>query len=157
MYKEEADKCSFRCPKCGGSQSNPTRRQAFILGLSNRPYFYCHRRGCQYGEKNSFTDFLKEMDFSLYQQFLRELREETFTSFTKHETKIVEISTVTNYSEESYDKYLKPISSLSIEHPAKKYMRQRCIPDRYYSGLYYFAGDAFGNLTYGSIVLIQAD
>ena len=148
--KIDGGNASFVCPICGGSQSNPNRRQAFILGLTTEhPSFYCHRRQCQLQPNNSFANLLKRLDSSLYHQFIAEKQRERldvfgFSQGEKEKPKTIAITSVDKRGVGIFDRYLDSCDKLPQSHEAVKYLTQRKIDIQHWSGLYYFTGDVYG-------------
>jgi hypothetical protein len=141
--KDEGTRFAFRCPFCGGSKDKPNHRQAFILNLGDKPYFYCHKCGHVCEPNNGFSSFLKELNYSIYQQYLTDLRKEFISTSFREEIKTITISTREHIPETVFTKFLTNIALLDENHPAVVYLNSRKIPKSHFKNLYYFAGNPF--------------
>lgn len=143
--KDEGDKFSFRCPFCGGSSEHQNRRQAYILNIFDKPFFYCHKCGHVCEPNNSFAMFLKEMDYSLYQQYFNELKKEMMVNFSKGERseKVVEFTQTETHVKTTFDDWLTPLSLLDKKHVANEYASLRRITENHLNETYYFFGNPF--------------
>lgn len=137
--KRNEDNYNFRCPYCGDSQRYKNKARGYIYKYKNDHNFKCHN--C--GESKSFTNFLKDFDTTLYDQYVMERYRNGLTGrgsntknpqfnfqepiFTKEEKK----------AEVLIDINLPTISELDIDHPARKYIESRKIPKEYHTKLYY--------------------
>ena len=59
---------AFRCPYCGDSQKNKNKTRGYIYRSKNDHNFKCHNCGVS----RSFTNFLKDQDVSLYDEYVME-------------------------------------------------------------------------------------
>lgn len=141
--KDEGTRFAFRCPFCGGSRDKPNHRQAFILNLNDKPFFYCHKCGHVCEPNNSFSSFLKEINYSIYQQYLTDLRREYIQTSFKEEPKTITIKNVEHIPETVFSQWLTNIALLDENHPIVVYLNQRKIPRSHFKNLYYFAGNPF--------------
>ena len=130
----------FRCPICGDSESNKYKTRGHFYEHSGRINMKCFN--CGYS--SSLSKFIKTINPVLYSEYriesLRELGEEN-----KPEEKFV--SAIEKFSSRRIDNFepfkeLRKISQLKPEHPAKKYIVDRCIPASthfriYFSHTYY--------------------
>ena len=66
---------NFRCPYCGDSQRTKSKTRGYIYQLKNDHNFKCHN--C--GTSRTFTNFLKDMDTVLYDQYVMERYKEGTT------------------------------------------------------------------------------
>ena len=57
---------TFRCPYCGDSQKNKNKTRGYIYSFKNDHNFKCHNCGAS----RSFTNFLKDQDTMLYDQYV---------------------------------------------------------------------------------------
>jgi hypothetical protein len=118
-----------RCPICHDSD-NPKKKRFFFYVRENQLKVYCHNCGYY----SSFKNFLKKIDESLYHEFLLETLKETGKSpdYSSFKTEIPFFDDT-----EAYQKLLKlkNISSLPLDHPARKYIVSRKIPDYWHSVL----------------------
>lgn len=117
-----------RCPICGDSKSN--KRKA-------RGYFYSHEGELFYKCWNCdasmhFSGFLKWFDSNTYHHYaLEKFKKEVYVpkappTIKKEKTYVPDI-----FAD------LKKISELDDEHPAKKYVLSRLIPQKFWNKLFY--------------------
>jgi transcription elongation factor Elf1 len=122
---------NFRCPYCGDSQRTKSKARGYIYQLKNDHNFKCHN--C--GTSRTFTNFLKDLDTVLYDQYVMERYKEGTTG-KRSQTKTPEFNfEKPNFSKKSYD--LPTIAELNKEHFARKYLEDRKIPNNYLRELYF--------------------
>ena len=73
--KVKADLYNFRCPICGDSQKNKNKSRGYFYVVKNNTNFKCHNCGVS----RSLTYFLKDIDESLYKEYLLERYKEGLT------------------------------------------------------------------------------
>tara|TARA_R100000027_G_scaffold16704_1_gene12088 strand:+ start:2109 stop:3131 length:1023 start_codon:yes stop_codon:yes gene_type:complete len=66
---------NFRCPYCGDSKKNKTKKRGYFYRRKTDTNFKCHN--C--GTSKSLTNFLKDIDKQLYDQYLLERYKEGLT------------------------------------------------------------------------------
>lgn len=66
---------NFRCPYCGDSAKNKNKKRGYLYQRKNDFNFKCHNCGAS----KSFTYFLKDLDKTLYDQYLLERYREGLT------------------------------------------------------------------------------
>ena len=124
---------NFRCPYCGDSKKNRNRARGFLFRKKADMVYKCHN--CGVGR--TFTNFLKDQDINLHDQYVMERFKNgltgkgTTTASPKFEFEKPVFNKEFNF------KSLEKISELNNSHPAKKYLANRRIPEKYYSVLYY--------------------
>ena len=59
---------NFRCPLCGDSQKNKNKARGYLYRIKNNTNFKCHNCGINI----SFNNFLKDLDPSLYKEYVFE-------------------------------------------------------------------------------------
>ena len=122
---------NFRCPYCGDSQKYKNKARGYIYQSKNDHNYKC--QNC--GASRSFTNFLKDMDAVLYDQYVMERYKEGTTG-KMSQTKNPEFNfEKPNFSKKTFD--LPTISKLNKEHFARKYLEDRKIPNNYLSELYF--------------------
>ena len=123
---------NFRCPYCGDSQRNKNKARGYIYQLKNDHNFKCHNCGIS----KSFTNFLKDLDTTLYDQYVMERYKNGITGKNSN-TPNPEFS----FEKPTFKKVerlnLPTIEELNNEHPAKVYLKNRKIPDKFLKQLYY--------------------
>ena len=122
---------NFRCPYCGDSQKNKNRARGYLYKHKSDHNFKCHNCGVT----RSFTYFLKDIDETLYKEYLLERYKEGLTGkgtvAPEPEFKFEK----PNFSKPLFD--LPSIKKLNTTHPARQYLSNRKIPEEYFSKLYY--------------------
>jgi len=130
---------NFRCPYCGDSKKNKNKTRGYIYQLKNDHNYKCHNCGMS----KSFTNFLKDLDQSLYDQYIMERYKQGITgknSNTPDPTFDFQKPVFsTNVEKENIVKKLDlpTIFELNNEHPAKVYLQNRKIPEKFLKQLYY--------------------
>jgi hypothetical protein len=120
---------NFRCPHCGDSQKNKTKARAYLYRVKNDMFFKCHN--CGMGQ--NLANFIKFIDPKLHSEYTLERYKGSApaTPEPKFDFKPPVFKEV-NIIEE-----LPTIAELPNEHPAKKYIIKRKIPDKFFDILYY--------------------
>lgn len=147
LLKYSGNVCQFRCPFCGDSRSKPFKRSAYIINiLRDSPYFYCHRCRHEIKHGNSFQNFLKEMDYSLWSEYISESKNYNLNTFFKNkENKEINIITIQRHDRRNtlYEKYLKPVSLLNEDNIIVKYLMERQIHRDHWDELFFFIGNPY--------------
>lgn len=130
--KKKDDLYNFRCPYCGDSAKNKNRARGFFYRKNTHMVFKCHN--CGVGR--TLANFLKDLDASLHDEYVMETFRAGFTgkSTSVPEPKF-EFAAPVFVKNELSD--LKRISELNNSHPAKEYLINRKIPEKYFSKFYY--------------------
>lgn len=115
---------NFSCPICGDSKKNASKARGYIYTVKNGLSFKCHNCDASMG----FSYFLKTVAPALHKEY----RLEVFSDIRPIEKEIVE-----KVADNKLELNLPTISSLPEDHIAKKYIRDRIIPEFAYSLLYY--------------------
>jgi hypothetical protein len=124
--KKKESLYNFRCPYCGDSKKRQDKARGYIFKIKNDLVFKCHN--CGIGR--TFTNFLKDQNSILYDQYLLERYKEGLTgkgtqtpnpSFNFQEPKFS--------SRRKNTENLEKISQLNITHPAREYLESRKIKD----------------------------
>jgi len=122
---------NFRCPYCGDSQKHKNKARGYLYKVKNDYNFKCHN--C--GSSRTFTNFLKDFDSTLHDQYVMERYKNGLTG-KKSNTPEPEFK----FEKPSFKKKslnLPTISELNIEHPARAYLEKRQIPEKFLRELYY--------------------
>lgn len=133
-FKRVKDSYNFRCPLCGDSKISSNKARGWILNRTGKSRYYCHNCGAS----KSFPSFLKEINTSLYYDYVKERflekhpekKESDIDAFVQKMVKPI-------FTKDSPLKKLKKISHLDPSHPAKQYIMDRLIPSNYHYKLYY--------------------
>ena len=120
----------FRCPICGDSQKNTNKARGFIYEKQNKYFYRCHN--CEFG--TSFGRFLEKVNPNMHKEYVTEqFRERQDKSVPFKQKPQEKFEPEHNGILEGLDK----ISSLEKDHPARKYLTDRLIPEKTFSKLYF--------------------
>ena len=122
---------TFRCPYCGDSQKNKNKTRGYIYQVKTNYNFKCHNCGVS----KSFTNFLKDQDVVLYDQYVMERYKNNMTGLRSNTPNPIVKSSKPKFTKKDFD--LQRISELNKEHPAKIYLSKRQLPEKYLRDLYY--------------------
>ena len=125
-FKQKSNELyNFRCCFCGDSATSKNRARAYLIGDTKGVHFYCHN--CH--ETYHFDEFLNRVNPSLFKQYLFEkLNSKTKKRFTETKAKIVS---------DDVSIGLPVITALPADHYVRKYIRERKIPEKYRTDLFY--------------------
>jgi DNA primase len=123
---------NFRCPYCGDSQRHKNKARGYIYKLKNDHNYKCHNCGVS----RTFTNFLKDLDSSLYDQYVMERYKSGITGKNSN-TPTPKFEFEKPVFEKKYKINLPTIAELNTEHPAKLYLQNRKIPEKFLEQLYY--------------------
>jgi DNA primase len=123
---------NFRCPYCGDSQRHKNKARGYIYKLKNDHNYKCHNCGVS----RTFTNFLKDLDSSLYDQYVMERYKSGITGKNSN-TPTPKFEFEKPVFEKKYKINLPTITELNTEHPAKLYLQNRKIPEKFLEQLYY--------------------
>jgi len=122
---------NFRCNYCGDSGKNKSKARGYLYQIKNDYNYKCHNCGVS----RSFTNFLKDIDSILYDRYILE-RYKNGLSGKKTNTEEPKFDIKKPvFVKKNLD--LPKIKELDDEHPAKKYLMNRKIPEKYFSNLYF--------------------
>ncbi|SVB05705.1 uncharacterized protein METZ01_LOCUS158559, partial [marine metagenome] len=116
---------NFRCPICGDSQKNENKSRGFIYEKQNRYFYRCHN--CDYG--TSFSRFLEKINPTMHREYVTE-------QYREKRSKEEYVKPIEEKYEPEFNGILEgthKISSLEKSHPARKYLSNRLIPERFFS------------------------
>ena len=123
---------NFRCPYCGDSQKHKNKARGYFFLVSGRMVFKCHN--C--GTGRTTANFLKDQAPDLYGEYQLEKYRRNATGKGTTVEKLVVPDSTPHFAKKSVSD-LTPISELNKEHPAKKYLLDRKIPEDQLSRIYY--------------------
>jgi hypothetical protein len=122
---------NFRCPYCGDSQRTKNKARGYLYKLKNDHNFKCHNCGVS----RTFTNFLKDIDSVLHDQYVMERYKNGLTG-KGSQTKTPEFKfEKPDFSKKAFD--LPSIEELNKEHVARQYLEKRKIPKEYFRELYF--------------------
>lgn len=124
---------NFRCPICGDSKKNKSRSRGYFFRRKNDMFFTCHN--CN--SNMSFGKFLSTYDPVLYNEYTMEnFREKSFgREVSVDEDEFRTGIVMRKLSDNLID--LPSIDDLPSNHPSKKYILSRGIPQEHFSRLFY--------------------
>lgn len=130
---------NVRCPICGDSQVKKTRMRGYLYRVKDSMAFKCHNCNCSMG----FGNLLKHMNTELHKEWTLEyLKEKRPSSFAIHQ-KLTQRKEFTQSSvrfgvvDQVIYQHAEKISDLPDLHFCKSYIRDRHIPEKYWSRLYF--------------------
>jgi hypothetical protein len=136
--KENLANC--RCPICGDSKKNKSKARGFFFAKNNDMFYRCHNCGVS----TTMYKFLESVSPALCKEYSLERwknGENGNSNYKKPEFKFEQPKF--NISDDVLDG-LKNINELDKDHPCRKFVEDRKIPEQFYSVLYYT--DDFGSL-----------
>jgi hypothetical protein len=122
---------NFRCIYCGDSQKNKNKTRGYIYGYKNDHNYKCHNCGVS----KSFTNFLKDIDSSLYDQYVMERYKNGSTGKGSNTPEPKFTFEKPKFTKKAFD--LPSIAELNKEHSARIYLENRKIPQDFLSKIFY--------------------
>ena len=120
---------NFRCPYCGDSQKSRSKARGFVYRKKNDLFYKCHN--CGIG--TTLGKLIEYIDSKVHKDYIMErYRNGVKTNNPEPEFKF----DVPIFRKKGVLKNLKPISDLSTDHPARKIIEERYIPQEFLSDLY---------------------
>lgn len=130
--KVDTQKYACRCPICGDSKKNKTKKRGNFYPFDGGMFYHCYNCGASM----SFWQFLKDFDGNLYGDYrLEKYRDENPVKET--EITIPKNTTAQRLDRSSIDKLLIPLSDLDDDNPAVQYAISRKIPTEKFTNLFY--------------------
>jgi hypothetical protein len=128
---------NLRCPVCGDSQRNKLKARGYILAKDGKYTYMCHN--CH--ASMSLSRFIETIDPTLYAEYRREKFIEQGGTIAPRTSKQTP-EDISKFIQPKFIKYtalktLPKISQLDPEHPAKRYVVQRLIPNKYHAKLFF--------------------
>lgn len=125
---------NFRCPICGDSKKDRSKARGYILKKKGSYFYFCHNCGASL----SFADFLKFVDVSIHDEYVKERFIENKGQITVKQPE----PDIARFLKPKFVKYgplkaLRTISQLEADHPAKRYVNRRKIPSSTHYKLFY--------------------
>ena len=122
QFKKKGDHLfNFRCPYCGDSQKSRTKARGFVFPKENNLIYKCHN--C--GKGASVGNLLKHLDSKIYNDYIMERYKKDRPEIKSGLGNFVKPKFLKG---DSSLKTIKKISSLTWNHPVKKFIQQRQIP-----------------------------
>ena len=130
QFKKKSDFLwNFRCPYCGDSQKSRTKARGFVYRKKNDLFYKCHN--CGVG--TTLGNLIKHIDSKIHKDYIFErYKKGVKTNNPEPEFKF----NVPIFRKKGVLKNLKSISELSTDHPARRFIQKRLIPEESVSDLY---------------------
>lgn len=137
-YKRRSSELyNFSCTFCGDSENDKKKARGYVYSKKGKTLYHCHNCNLTI----SFSRFLERVDYQLFSQYQLDVIKNVKNE--KVETEVDELKEFINkmkpplYVKEGPLKGLKKISQLSADHPLKKYISKRLIPNPYHAKMFY--------------------
>ena len=123
MFKKKGDALwNFRCPYCGDSQKSRTKARGFVYRKKNDLFYKCHN--CGVGA--TLGNLIKHIDSKTHKDYIMErYKKGVKSNNTEPEFKF----NAPVFKKKSVLKDLKSIAELGSDHPARKIINKRKLPD----------------------------
>jgi transcription elongation factor Elf1 len=122
----------FRCPICNDSESSKSKTRGYIYSKQGKMLFFCHNCGASM----SVGNFIKKIDLNLYNEMQLEKLQSSRTPQQIEYENFVEKMKKPVFLRSGPLKGLKKVSQLSPNHPVKKFVDARKIPNPYHAKLF---------------------
>ena len=148
--QKKDDLFNFRCPFCGDSKKNKLKARGYVFRKNNDYYYTCHN--CH--TSTTFSKFLKHIDGESHRQYVVERYTAGDNSHSNYQKpnfdlkgpkpgqvfseKVDALHEQSNINIKSIKaEGLYCLSNLPEEHPARVYIKNRNIPEKFLSEIYY--------------------
>ena len=123
LFKKKGENLwNFRCPYCGDSQKSRTKARGFVYRKKNDLFFKCHNCGAG----ATLGNLIKHVNSKVYDDYIMErYRKGVKTNNPEPEFKF----NAPVFKKKSVLKDLKSIAELGSDHPARKIINKRKLPD----------------------------
>jgi hypothetical protein len=123
---------NFRCPLCGDSNTHKNKARGYIYQKEGKLMFHCHNCSATMG----IPKFLKIIDENIYNDYQLEKLKDSKTPEQIDLEKFVEKMKAPVFMKSGPLKGLKKVSQLLPDHPIKKFVVNRKIPNVYHAKLF---------------------
>lgn len=130
--RKSSGKYNFRCPVCGDSSKNKYKARGWIYEVQGKSMFHCFN--CDVSM--TVPNFIKMLDSSLYSEYVIEKMRDNKTAEQIDLENFVNKMKVPDFRKSDVLMGLKKVSQLKPEHPIKKYIMNRMIPNEYHAKLF---------------------
>lgn len=114
---------NFRCPICGDSEKNSSKKRGYLFPKDGEYVFYCHN--C--GNSSSLKNFIKNVDSELYKEYQKDVLRFGRIKFDK--------KPITAKPWQFKKINLVSLKELDKEHPARVYVSSRNVPEEKLNGI----------------------
>lgn len=123
---------NFSCVFCGDSDTKKNKARGYIYEKKGKSSYYCHNCGASY----SVSNFIKMVDQNLYNEMqIERLKEKNKPLVSEYDQLLEKVKKPVIFNNGPLNG-LKKVSELSSDHPIKKLVNERMIPDTYHTKLY---------------------
>lgn len=120
---------NFSCPLCGDSDYNKSKARGYIYEKTGKMLFHCHNCGAS----SSIANLIKSIDLNLYNEMQMEKIQDKKTPEQKSYEDFIEKMKPPVFMKSGPLKGLKKVSQLSPDHPIKKFVDKRKLPNQYHA------------------------
>lgn len=130
-YKQKSeDLFNFSCPYCGDSQKKPSKARGYVFRKNNDYFYMCHN--CNVS--TTFGKFLEFMNTQMYKEY----RVERFADNNPSPITNVKIEDLKPlYKIKTLSDFRNTVYALPDGHFAKEYIRNRKIPEQFWSEIFF--------------------
>lgn len=127
---------NFRCPVCGDSQKSRFKARGWVFPKNKGSGMLYHCHNCNV--TMDLEKLIEKVDPLIYKEFMHEKLSEHGLPKPKTELDLfTEKLKPPSFIKDSPLIKLKKISQLNHDHPVKKYVQERLIPNTYHAKLFY--------------------
>lgn len=119
---------NFSCPVCGDSQKKKTKARGYLYRVKDMMLYRCHNCGLS----TTFGKLLERVDAETYKRYVLARYSSGESKHTIHDEPDYQSVVI---KETTLLDTVKTVSRLSSEHPVRKYMQMRKIPEEYWDEL----------------------
>ena len=119
---------NFSCPVCGDSQKKKTKARGYLYRVKDMMLYRCHNCGLS----TTFGKLLERVDAEVYKRYVLARYSSGESKHTIHDEPEYQSVVI---KETTLLDTVKTVSRLSSEHPVRKYMQMRKIPEEYWDEL----------------------
>ena len=113
---------NFSCPVCGDSQKKKTKARGYLYRVKDMMLYRCHNCGLS----TTFGKLLERVDAEVYKRYVLARYSSGESKHTIHDEPEYQSVVI---KETTLLDTVKTVSRLSSEHPVRKYMQMRKIPE----------------------------
>ena len=130
QFKKRGDALwNFRCPYCGDSKKNRTKARGFLYRKKNDMFYKCHN--CGVG--TTLGKLIEYLDSKTYKDYIMERYKTGSNTITPEPVWKFDAPV---FKKKSVLKGLQSISELGSDHPARKIVNKRKLPDESLRDIY---------------------
>lgn len=133
-FKQKKDNLyQMSCPICGDSKKNLLKARGYVYQRGNNLLYSCHNCGVSIGIAN----LLKNVDPLLYQEYILENYKTGESNTKPFSITTIEPPKFGKVQRKKYFDYSERCDNLSEQHFCIQYLKNRQIPKKYYSELFF--------------------